>query len=206
MNELNLHTDDPVLLVDRATAVQLAAAIRRLAQWDERALETANRLISVWSARAIARPNDREGLSELQRLIRHAVQGTASPSLPDKFAHRWQATSDLLEARRLNLAHADPIAQSRRRHVPEILLFLARAKNQEAPQSALAAHLGVSGGRITQIVGPLESHGLISKRRAGRDNTLQLTELGLRLVPEQPQPRFMPTKRAGSFLTLPKAA
>lgn len=198
MNEFNLQAADPSLLVDRATPAQLTAAIRRLVQWDERALATTDRLISVWSARAIARANDREGLSELQRLIQHALKGAASPSLPERYAHRWHAASDLLEARRLNLAHADPAAQLLRRHVPEILQFLARAKNQEAPQSALAEHLGVSAGRITQIVGPLESHGLISKRRTGRDNTLRLTEQGQEQVPNL-RPNTAP--RAGSYLT-----
>lgn len=208
MNVLNLQTDDPVLLVDRATPAELAAAIRRLEQWDERALETTNRLISIWSARAIARTNDREGLSELQRLIHHALKGTVgSPKLPDQFAHRWQAISDLLEARRLNLAHADPAAQLRRRHVPEILRFLALAQSQETPQSALVEHLGVSTSRITQIIGPLESSGLISKRRTGRDNTLRLTQQGRELLPKQQQQEPAPARPRGfiSHLTLQAA-
>ena len=205
MSELNLHADDPLLLVDRATPAELAAAMRRLEHWDERALETANRLISVWSARAIARPNDREGISELQRLIHRAVKATGGSALPDEFGHRWQAASDLLEARRLNLAHADPAAQLCRRHVPEILQFLALAQSQEAPQSALAEHLGVSAGRITQIVGPLESSGLVSKRRTGRDNSLRLTAQGLELLPAPQQSPKPHEYTAGYFLTLQAA-
>ena len=205
MNALNLHADDPVLLVDRATAAELFAALRALAAWDEQALKTADLLISVWSAQAIARPNDREGIAELQRLIRYAREDARSAAtLPPEFANRWQCASDLLEARRLDLAHADPEAQLHRRHVPEILRALAARK--EVPQSELAGQLRVSSGRVTQVIGPLEANGLLTKRRHGRDNLLQITEKGREFVKAAPPVSAPPKKRAASFLTLPQAA
>ena len=84
----------------------------------------------------------------------------------------------MLEARRLNLAHADPETQLKRRHVPEILQLLLETGNRELPQLDLIKKLGVSAGRVTQLIGNLESSGLVTKRKHGRDILLQLTENG----------------------------
>jgi len=142
-------------------------------------LDMANLLITVWSADAIARPNDREGISELQRLIHGALEGVnAAASLPEEFRFRWLEASDMLESRRLNLAHADPEVLLRRRHVPEILQMLSGKGRCELPQLDLVKKLGVSAGRVTQLIGNLESSGLVAKRKHGRDILLQLTESG----------------------------
>ncbi len=179
MSTLDLHASDPILFVDRSTPPELFEAIRTLEKWDEQALDMANLLITVWSMDAIARPNDREGISEMQRLIHRALNGANSPaSLPEEFIYRWQEASDMLEARRLNLAHADPETQLKRRHVPEILQLLLETGNRELPQLDLIKKLGVSAGRVTQLIGNLESSGLVTKRKHGRDILLQLTESG----------------------------
>lgn len=179
MSTLNLNISDPAMLVERATPSELLTAIREIVVWNETALNVTNRLISVWSARAIANPNDREGISELQRLIHYTLnRATSTGSLPEEFRYRWQQASDMLEARRLNLAHADPEAQLSRTHVKEILRHLVTSGSLEKPQSELVQLLGVSSGRVTQLIGPLEANGLISKRKLGRDNLLKLTETG----------------------------
>ena len=179
MGMLNLHASDPLLSVDRAIPAELLEAIKGLETWDEQALDMANLLITVWSADAIARANDREGISELQRLIHFSLNRANSLStLPEEFRCRWQEASDMLEARRLNLAHADPEAQLNRTHVREILQWLLNDGNREVPQSELVKYLEVSAGRVTQLIGPLESNGLVTKRKQGRDIMLQLTESG----------------------------
>ena len=179
MSVLTLHASDPLLFVDRALPSDLLEAIKKLERWDERALEMANLLITVWSMDAIARANDREGISELQRIIHFTLNRAISLStLPEEFRSRWQEASDMLEARRLNLAHADPDAQLGRRHVPEILQWLLSNGDRELPQSELVKHLEVTAGRVTQLIGPLESNGLVTKRKHGRDILLQLTESG----------------------------
>ena len=186
MNQLDIHASDPTLLVDSSTPAALLEAILNLAVWDQKALETANLLITVWSSDAIARLNDRESLSELQRIIHYALnRSNAATSLPDEYRYRWEEASDLLEARRLNLAHADPESQLKRRHVDTILLLLrdeGKKLKRELPQSELADKLGVTSGRVTQLVSPLEAHGLITKRKHGRDNLLMLTDIGLRFA------------------------
>jgi DNA-binding MarR family transcriptional regulator len=179
MSTVNLHANDPTLLVDRSTPPELLDAIQKLPAWDEKALETANLLITVWTSNAIARQNDREGISELQRLIHYALnRSDAAVTLPDEYRYRWEEASDLLESRRLNLAHADPEAQINRQHVREILELLHWHDEREFPQSELAGRFGVTTGRVTQIVGPLEANGLITKRKQGREVLLQLTTRG----------------------------
>ncbi len=179
MGVFTLHASDPLLFVDRAIPSDLLEAIRKLERWDEQALDMANLLITVWSMDAIARANDREGISELQRIIHFTLSRARSLStLPEEFRCRWQEASDMLEARRLNLAHADPEAQLGRRHVPEILQWLLSNGDRELPQSELVTHLEVTAGRVTQLIGPLESSGLVTKRKHGRDILLQLTDIG----------------------------
>ncbi len=186
MTVLNLHASDPLLFVDRATPHELLEAIKRLERWDEQALDMANLLITVWSADAIARTNDREGISELQRIIHYTLDRASSVStLPEEFRCRWQEASDMLEARRLTLAHADPDAQLNRTHVREILQWLLNNDNRELPQSELVQHLEVSAGRVTQLIGPLESSGLVTKRKQGRDIMLQLTETGNKIAKQE---------------------
>lgn len=183
MNTLNLYDSDPTALVDSATTSDLVDAIMNLEAWDEKSLETANLLITVWSSNSIARPNDRESISELQRIIHYALnRSAAAATLPEEYRYRWEEASDLLEARRLNLVHADPEAQLNRRHVDKILALVSRQKNEEFLQSALVTYLGVTNGRVTQLVGPLEANGLLTKRKTGRDIVLRLTTTGKRLA------------------------
>lgn len=179
MSTLNLHASDPVFVAVRAETTDLHKAIRELDHWDQQALGMANMLITVWSARAIANPNNREGISELQRLIHYALEkAQSSTSLPEEFRYRWLQASDMLESRRLNLAHADPAAQLQRRHVPDILDFLNERKSNEVGQSEIEKLLDLSAGRITQLVGSLESCGLVNKRKQGREIFLELTATG----------------------------
>lgn len=179
MSTLNLHESDPVFAAIRAETIDLFHAVRELKYWDEQALGMANMMITVWSAKAIANPNNREGISEIQRLIHFALQKAKSAaSLPDEYRYRWLQASDMLESRRLNLAHADPEAQLSRRHVPDILEFIAENNNSAIKQSELEILLDVSSGRVTQLAGSLESCGLVSKRKQGRDIFLQLTATG----------------------------
>ena len=202
MTELNLHASDPLLFVDRATPAELLDAIKKLDRWDKQALDMANLLITVWSADAIARANDREGISELQRVIHYTLNRAISMNtLPDEFRFRWQEASDMLEAKRLSLAHADPDAQLTRRHVPEILLLLLKAGNRELPQSELVQHLEVSAGRVTQLIGPLESNGLVTKRKQGRDIMLQLTDNGRKYATNASPKLALPERGFGGLFS-----
>ncbi len=203
MDTFTLHANDPLLFVDRAIPSELLEAIKKLERWDEQALDMANLLITVWSADAIARANDREGISELQRIIHFTLHRASSLStLPEEFRCRWQEASDMLEARRLNLAHADPETQLNRTHVREILQWLVSNGNRELPQSELVKHLEVSAGRVTQLIGPLESNGLVTKRKQGRDNMLQLTESGRGYATSAAPKSTMPERGFGGLFSI----
>lgn len=172
------------MLIDKSTPQQLSATIRRLKEWDARALDCANRMLTVWTQAAIARPNDQQGIAELQRLIHHALHPlAATPVPPESYQARWQGFSDLLEARRLELAHADPAALLRRRNVKEILDAIAVAGGT-LEQARIAEQLDVSAGRVTQLVSLMESHGLLTRQRHGRDNRLSTTAMGRELTPK----------------------
>ena len=176
---LNLHASDPLMLTTCATPAELLAAIRALETWDVESLDATNLLLCVWAGRAIASPNDREGITELQRLIGHTIGWAKSrETLPKEYQHRWNQMSDLLEGRRMILAHADPESQMKRPHVSEMFRFMLESGNAEVRQSDIREFLGVSERRMVGLIGPLEAHGLITKRKVGLDQLLRLTEVG----------------------------
>lgn len=190
MTSLNLHASDPVFASLRAKPSELIEAIRELDQWDSQTISMANMLLTVWASKAIASPNDPEGIAELQRLIHYALKTAISaPSIPDEFRHRWNQTNDMLEARHLELTITEPTTLLQRRHIPEILEFLLQRSPQEVRQAEIETLIKVSPGRVTQLVGSLCACRLTSKRKKGRDIMLQLTAEGRKqaehLAPER---------------------
>jgi hypothetical protein len=69
-----LHPD-PAQLSSTTDATDVLAALRQLGatdDWSERSLQTLDHLLVTWTATAAARPDDAEGIAELQRLIDYA--------------------------------------------------------------------------------------------------------------------------------------
>ena len=215
---LDLTTSEASRLIATATPRDLAKTIRALPCWSPPALEAADLLFINWSSRACARQGDREEINEIQKALTQALnQADSATTLPQTFRDRWQACSDLLEARRLELAHAAPDKLMTRRHVPEILQELyaleirrpAQDTPKESKQGELIDRLSlpITPGRLSQLLALMEAHGLITRQRSGRDNQLALTEAGKTLAAKSAQETRAQTppantQRGSSFLTL----
>lgn len=200
-----LSHPEPSALADTATPEQVLLALREMAPedaWPDWTLRLLDYLMVVWSAEAVARPADREGIAELQTFINYALERTANAArLPDSWRQRWQAINDVLESRRMDLAGRNPDMVLGRKHVDTLLKMLEIGERSQADVSASLKMRGIeiTPGRLSQLLSLLEGHGLVERRRVGRENQIKLTEEGRRSLPiPEPEPEPMPAPEANA--------
>jgi hypothetical protein len=182
---LDLHTDSPEAYLAEACPMDLANAIHALAEWDDLSSRVADYLFNAWTLTHCMRPDDREGLDDLEYTLNLALD-RPSPALREAWHSRWSAYRDLLHNRaRLYGGASDVEALLARKHVVQVLSELARMPS-ETQQSRLRETLGVSHERLSQVLRQMEGRGLISRRRQGRENLVELSESGRRYLPAQP--------------------
>jgi hypothetical protein len=208
-----LRHPEPALLADSATPDDILQALRQCSAedgWPDESLDLVDFLLTSWTADFSARPDDRESIAELQRLIAYArTRAGNHPSLPPATSARWSALTDVLEARRRTINGRDPslfipkpsdVSEPSlvhgRSHVSEILGAIGQ---NCASQQALLDALGsdsksrkITAGRLSQLLSLMEAHGLITRKRKGRENQLALTPLGATHAPK-------PTNRGSDF-------
>lgn len=176
---IDLHTDSPEFYVAQASLPDLLSAIKKLTEWDERSCRVADYLLNAWVLTQCIRPNDRDGLEYLESILHIALQGAnANVSLPETWRARWQGYIGLLQSRRfLYINQCDIDFLLTRKHIKEALQKLG-AETQEMSQSALKASLNLSDERTSQVLRELESHGLVMRRKHGKENRVSLSAEG----------------------------
>ena len=96
-----LHHPDPAQLSSITSTAEILAAVRQFGAndgWSPRALQTLDHLLVVWTANTAARPDDVEGIAELQQLIDYVRHRSANRQhLPLASQSRWEALHDVLE-------------------------------------------------------------------------------------------------------------
>lgn len=200
-----LNHSDPTRLADEATPEQIADALFELAEddpWPEWTLSLLDSLFIVWGVEAIARPNDSEGLAELQTTVNFALNRTRNrQTLPEQWRHRWSGIHDLLESRRMDLKGRNPEQVLGKKHVATLLELLAQGCDS---QSALAEGLqarsiAITPGRLSQLLSLMEGNDLIARQKQGREKRVSLSEQGRRHVEQQDE---TPPHHAPASLTL----
>lgn len=180
MIPVDLSTAVPTQLVDALEPDALFDAVDALAQWTPEALAAVDHVLTHWVDRAQARPNDRDGLVELDRLIARIAARHSASQLRDQtndFAERWTTFRDLLDARLISLDAAHPERIIERAYVRDILSAVAGPKDG-ITQARLREHLGLSESHASQILSVMASHGLITRLKRGRERVVMLTEMG----------------------------
>lgn len=176
---IDLHTDSPEAYVAEAAPLDLAVAVQHLAVWDDWACQVADYLFNAWVLALCLRRNDREGLDDLEFALHATLERSpAQASLPATWRARWQGYVALLEARLLQYASpADIETLLARKHVKEMLVFL---NDGEASQTEIRNWFQLSHERLSQVLRHLESHGLIHRRKEGKENRVSLSSEGKR--------------------------
>jgi hypothetical protein len=156
------HPDD---LIERSRPSQALDWLRQQTTLDEAALGKLDLFLYHWVL-VLLQSSNAPGVLELMSLCQVACnRAEATPG--DEAAamvNRWRAFEDMLEAKRLVIraAAAEPVTPLR--HEAAIREFIQAQAQQRATQTALAAHLGLSAGRVSQILGVLESRGKVLRQ------------------------------------------
>lgn len=193
-----LHHPDPAQLSSITSTAEILAAVRQFGaddDWSPRALQTLDKLLVVWTANTTARPDDTEGIAELQRLIDYVRHRSANrQQLPPASQNRWEALHDVLESRRHAIDGRQPERILKRAHVRAILGLIGTGTTQRELTAGLqGSDINISPGRLSQLLSLLEAHGLIGRRREGRENRLSLTPAGQQAAPA-PAPATKPLR------------
>ena len=129
-----LHHPDPAQLSSITSTAEILAAVRQFGAndgWSPRALQTLDHLLVVWTANTAARPDDVEGIAELQQLIDYVRHRSANRQhLPLASQSRWEALHDVLESRRHAIAGRQPERILDRAHVRAILGLIGTGTTQ----------------------------------------------------------------------------
>ena len=193
-----LHYPDPAQLSSITSPAEILAAVRQFGvddDWSPRALQTLDHLLVVWTANTAARPDDVEGIAELQQLIDYVRHRSANRQhLPLASQSRWEALHDVLESRRHAIAGRQPERILDRAHVRAILGLIGTGTTQRELTAGLQGRdINISSGRLSQLLSLMEAHGLIDRRREGRENRLSLTPAGQQAAPA-PAPATKPLR------------
>ena len=183
-----LHHPDPAQLSSVTSTAEILAAVRQFGAddgWSPRALQTLDHLLVVWTANTAARPDDVEGIAELQQLIDYVRHRSANRQhLPLASQSRWEALHDVLESRRHAIDGRQPDRILKRAHVRAILDLIGTGTTQRELTAGLQGRdIDISPGRLSQLLSLMEAHGLIDRRREGRENRLSLTPAGQQAAP-----------------------
>lgn len=170
----------PTDLLDRSEPSEALEALKELDTLTPARRVALDMCLSHWVLMLLLRPNDMEGLLELQDLCELAQELLADTRDDDaaegegeapaeRFVERWRAFHELLEGKRLTLE-----ANARDDRAPSALLheeaILGHAAAGEFRQSELVARLKLSPGRVSQLLGVLEAQGKIVRQRRGKES------------------------------------
>ena len=170
----SLHPED---LIERCEPADMLAAIRSLTQLDRMQMDKLDLYLDEWTLTVLVRPGDAQGVQEMLGLCEMAHD--LAPDTPEAapMRHRWQAFESLLEGKRLRLqAQASEPAAKLLQQDP-VLDCIRAAPHGRMRQQDMAQQLGLSKGRISQILGVLEDRGHITRQRQGRESWVCLARL-----------------------------
>lgn len=208
---IDLEQARPEQIEDDASPLDLAEAVEALPAWSVRGLKVVNEVLTNWVADAIGRPNDHDGLIDLQSAIERIRYAAASRSagLAQRgsteavgFGDRWGALSDAIAARHIVLAERAPERIRGLSHVAKIEELL---KQGELKQSELEAGVGLKPSRLSQVLSLMEAHGLIERRSSGKEKLVRLARSAVAIEPAIVRPATNAC-RGTSYLSLLKAA
>lgn len=169
MHWLQHHADD---LIER---YEPADALKLLRQQDRLTLPELPRLdayLQHWTLMLLQRLQDPEGVQDMLSLC--AIAADLADGMAEAHAsamrQRWSALSDLLEGKRRALQASRREVPVALKHEGTILQRIAQSEGGRVRQQDLATHLQLSKGRISQILGLMESRGLVTRQRQGQDS------------------------------------
>ena len=162
---------NPDDLAERSEPADALAAVQAQDHLTAPQLAVLDVFLNHWVLAALQRPNDREGVLELQQLCELAHDLAEPSPEAQAFCPRLEAFGDLLEGKRRTLQAIATGVPFKLYHEDDILQTLAQ---RETKQADLVAQLKLSAGRVSQILGVMESKGQIVRARRGKESWVAL--------------------------------
>ena len=178
MTWFDRHPED---LAEQCEPSEALAAVAAQDELTPQQLAVLDVYLNHWVVMLMLRPQDKEGVLELQHLCELAFD-LAQPvpeTLP--FKARLEAFGDLLEGKRRVLQANAAEQAPKLLQEDKILELLSKGG---CKQSDLEKSLKLGASRVSQLLGILEAQGKIVRRRTGKENTVSLPATAAPAKPE----------------------
>lgn len=171
MNWLQHHPDD---LIERFEPAEALALMRQQTALTPDQLLKLDVYLHHWTLVLLQRANDPEGVQEMLTLCEITRALATEGDKGRAMQQRWSGFEDLLEGKRRSLqaTHHTPPIQLKQQNT--ILQIIDQSDGGRVKQQELAERLQLSKGRISQILGVLESRALVSRQRQGKESWVSL--------------------------------
>lgn len=172
MNWFDRHPED---LAEQSEPAEALAALRALDELTAAQIAAMDVYLNHWVLVVLLRPQDHDGILEVQQLCGLAGVLSGSAAETEVFRVRWKAFGDLLEGKRTALQVNAAEASFKLLHEDAIL---KRASQPDCKQTDLVKELKLSAGRVSQLLGVLEAQGKIVRQRKGKECRVSLPAAG----------------------------
>jgi DNA-binding transcriptional ArsR family regulator len=192
-----LLSEPPAVLTERPLS-DVRALFWGAAEMDERHFEAVDHLLRDHALRALVQRAPDGELKALDSTIRRLFPKGWAERL-GRWAHRWLAYADLLDARRGSLHAQDPERARKLAHAGRVLELVAAEPGLS--QTELGERLDLKPANLSRILAVLEANELIERRMEGREKRIRLA---VRIAPTAAAGGSQHAKmqRFSSFLTL----
>lgn len=182
----HLLAEGPAQLLARSLA-DYAVLLRSAAELAPEHLEAVDYALRNQVVRLLVRAADEQELEPAYDALRRMVPIEREAELA-RWETRWRAFADLLDARLAALVSAQPEAARRFAHAAEILALVGEEPG--LTQAEVGERLGLKPANLSRVLGVLEAHELIERRRVGRNKEIQPGRLLPRSAsPERREPQ-----------------
>ncbi len=205
MNWLDHHPDD---LIERFEPAEALALLRQETTLAPERMGKLDVYLHHWTLVLLQRSDDPEGVQEMLTLSETAQDLAPQGAQGINMKQRWSGFEDLLEGKRRYLQAARIPAPIQLKHQDTILQIIQQSASGRVKQIDLAEPLRLSKGRVSQILGVLESRALITRQRQGKESWVSLAGAGKATVLSAPGKAPAPTTQhiGASVFSFPKAA
>lgn len=173
MNWLQHHPDD---LIERFEPAEALAHLRQQTGLTPEQLLKLDVYLHHWTLVLLQRVNDPQGVQEMLTLCEIASDLTPQDVQGSIMRQRWSGFEDLLEAKRRTLQASRHVAPVQLKQQDAILQIIQQSDSGRVKQLDLVDHLRLSKGRVSQILGVLESRALITRQREGKESWVSLVQ------------------------------
>ena len=173
MNWLQHHPAD---LIERFEPTEALSQLRQQTGLTPEQLLKLDVYLHHWALVLLQRANDPQGVQEMLTLCEIASDLAPEDSQGSAMRQRWSGFEDLLEAKRRTQQASGQVPPVALKQQDSILQIIQQSQGGRVKQLDLVSSLQLSKGRVSQILGVLESRALVTRQREGKESWVSLVQ------------------------------